>query len=218
MSSALLEAPSSCAAARAEAPAAAPAPAVVAAPAPKLGNPGPLGLAAFATTTFVLSMFNSGLISNAALSAVVLPLALFYGGLAQFVAGLFEFRRGNTFATTAFVSYGAFWMAFAGYVKFVVPGLPAADAHLATGLFLIAWFVFTLYMTVAAMKLDLAHRIVFVSLTLTFLFLALGDLTQTTALGHIGGWLGLICAVAAWYTSFAVVTNETWGRKALPLG
>ncbi|MFF0746294.1 acetate uptake transporter [Streptomyces sp. NPDC004111] len=184
----------------------------------RTANPGPLGLAAFALTTFVLSMFNSGLVANAALSAVVLPLALFYGGLAQFAAGLFEFRRGNTFGATAFVSYGAFWMAFAGYVKFVVPGLPAEDAHLATGLFLIAWFVFTLYMTVAALKLDVAHRLIFVTLTLTFLFLALGDLAQNTALGHVGGFLGLLCAGCAWYTSFATVTNETWGRKVLPLG
>ncbi|SDJ93529.1 acetate uptake transporter [Streptomyces indicus] len=212
MSSALLEAPASPAAPfRAEAPA-------PAASTARLANPGPLGLAAFALTTFVLSMFNSGLISNAALSAVVLPLALFYGGLAQFVAGLFEFRRGNTFATTAFISYGAFWMSFAGYVKFVVPGLPAADAHLATGLYLIAWFVFTLYMTVAAMKLDMAHKVVFVTLSLTFLFLALGDLAESTALAHTGGFLGLICAAAAWYTSFGVLTNETWGRKVVPLG
>ncbi|MER7762865.1 acetate uptake transporter [Streptomyces sp. NPDC097619] len=187
-------------------------------PAVRPANPGPLGLAAFALTTFVLSLFNSGLVENAALSAVVLPLALFYGGLAQFAAGLMEFRRGNTFGTTAFVSYGAFWMAFAGYVKFVVPTLPAADVHLASGLFLLAWFVFTLYMAVVALRLDLAHRALFCSLALTFLFLALGDLAQNTALTHLGGWLGLLTAGIAWYTSFAVVANETWGRKALPLG
>ncbi|WP_412078464.1 acetate uptake transporter [Streptomyces xanthophaeus] len=184
----------------------------------RVANPGPLGLAAFALTTFVLSLFNSGLIENAALSAVVLPLALFYGGLAQFVAGVLEFRRGNTFGTTAFVSYGAFWMSFAGYVKFVVPTLPADQAHIATGWFLVAWFVFTAYMSVAAMKLDLAHRLLFAVLALTFLFLALGDLSQVTALGHVGGWLGLLCAGIAWYISFAVVTEETWGRKVLPLG
>ncbi|MEU9235858.1 acetate uptake transporter [Streptomyces subrutilus] len=184
----------------------------------RVANPGPLGLAAFALTTFVLSLFNSGLIANAALSAVVLPLALFYGGLAQFVAGVLEFRRGNTFGTTAFVSYGAFWMAFAGYVKFVVPTLPAGQAHIATGWFLVAWFVFTAYMSVAAMKLDLAHRLLFGVLALTFLFLALGDLSQVTALGRAGGYLGLLCAGIAWYISFAVVTEETWGRKVLPLG
>ncbi|MEU9254720.1 acetate uptake transporter [Streptomyces sp. NPDC048270] len=184
----------------------------------RLANPGPLGLAAFALTTFVLSLFNSGLIANAALSAVVLPLALFYGGIAQFVAGVLEFRRGNTFGTTAFVSYGAFWMAFAGYVKFVVPTLPAGQAHIATGWFLVAWFVFTAYMCVAAMRLDLAHRLLFGVLALTFLFLALGDLSQVTALGHVGGYLGLLCAGIAWYISFAVVTEETWGRKVLPLG
>ncbi|MEU8775926.1 acetate uptake transporter [Streptomyces sp. NPDC048606] len=186
--------------------------------APRLANPGPLGLAAFALTTFVLSLFNSGLITNTALSAVVLPLALFYGGLAQFVAGLMEFRRGNTFATTAFVSYGAFWMSFAGYVKFVVPALPADQAHVATGWFLVAWFVFTAYMAIAALKLDLAHRLLFGVLALTFLFLALGDLSQVTALGRVGGLLGLLCAGIAWYVSFAVVAEETWGRRVLPLG
>ncbi|MGW7345431.1 acetate uptake transporter [Streptomyces sp. NPDC054854] len=188
------------------------------APAARVANPGPLGLAAFALTTFVLSLFNSGLIADTALSAVVLPLALFYGGLAQFVAGAMEFRRGNTFATTAFVSYGAFWMSFAGYVKFVVPTLPAGQAHIATGWFLIAWFVFTAYMAVAALKLDLAHRLLFTVLALTFLFLALGDLTRVTALGHVGGYLGLLCAGIAWYVSFAGVAEETWGRKVLPLG
>ncbi|MFF1410766.1 acetate uptake transporter [Streptomyces sp. NPDC058289] len=189
-----------------------------AAPAIKVANPGPLGLAAFALTSFVLSLFNSGLISNAALSAVVLPLALFYGGLAQFVAGVLEFRRGNTFGTTAFVSYGAFWMSFAGYVKFVVPTLPADQAHVATGWFLVAWFIFTAYMSIAAMKLDVAHRVLFVSLALTFLFLALGDLAQSTALGHTGGFLGLFTAGVAWYISFAVVAKETWGREVAPLG
>lgn len=190
----------------------------VAPPRAAVANPGPLGLAAFALTTFVLSLFNSGLVANAALSAVVLPLALFYGGLAQFAAGLMEFRRGNTFATTAFVSYGAFWMAFAGYVKFVVPGLPADQAHIATGWFLAGWFVFTAYMSVAAMKLDLAHRLLFAVLALTFLFLALGDLSQVTALGRIGGCLGLLCAGIAWYVSCAGVAEETWGREVLPLG
>ncbi|MEV7524771.1 acetate uptake transporter [Streptomyces sp. NPDC091371] len=185
-------------------------------PAPAPANPGPLGLAAFALTTFVLSLFNSGLIENAALSAVVLPVALFYGGLAQFVAGVMEFRRGNTFGTTAFVSYGSFWMSFAGYVKFVVPTLPADQAHVATGWFLVAWFVFTAYMSVAAMKLDLAHRLLFAVLALTFLFLALGDLSEVTALGRVGGFLGLLCAGIAWYVSFAGVAEETWGRKVLP--
>ncbi|MER5729978.1 acetate uptake transporter [Streptomyces sp. NPDC002138] len=199
------------------APVAAPAPAPAAAPG-RVANPGPLGLAAFALTTFVLSLFNSGLVPNAALSAVVLPLALFYGGLAQLIAGVMEFRRGNTFGTTAFVSYGAFWMSFAGYVKFVVPTLPADQAHIATGWFLAAWFVFTACMSVAALKLDLAHRLLFVSLALTFLFLALGDLTEVTALGRTGGFLGLLTAGIAWYVSLAVVAEDTWGRRVLPLG
>ncbi|MEV0090263.1 acetate uptake transporter [Streptomyces sp. NPDC050738] len=186
--------------------------------APPLANPAPLGLAAFALTTFCLSMFNSGVIGDSALEAEVLPLALFYGGLAQFAAGLLEFKRGNTFGLTAFTSYGAFWMAFAGYVKFVVPGLDPAHTHVATGLFLIAWFIFTLYMTVAATTLDKATLAVFAALTLTFLFLALGAFCESTALTRIGGWLGLLTAFLAWYASFAGVVNETRGRKIIPVG
>ncbi|WP_308379241.1 acetate uptake transporter [Streptomyces sp. ISL-43] len=131
---------------------------------------------------------------------------------------MLEFRRGNTFGTTAFVSYGAFWMSFAAYVKFVAPTLPADQAHVATGWFLVAWFIFTAYMSIAAMKLDVAHRVLFVSLALTFLFLALGDLARSTALGHTGGFLGLFTAGVAWYISFAVVAKETWGREVAPLG
>ncbi|WP_411106350.1 acetate uptake transporter [Streptomyces sp. cmx-4-9] len=221
MSAPTLAAPTAAPAPAAAAPAAPAAevpPVRAAAPADRLADPAPLGLAAFALTTFVLSLFNSGLVPNAALSAVVLPLALFYGGLAQFVAGVLEFRRGNTFGTTAFVSYGAFWMSFAGYVQFVVPTLPAGQAHTATGWFLVAWFVFTAAMAVAALKLDLAHRLLFGVLALTFLFLALGDLAQATALTRTGGFLGLLCAGIAWYVSLAVVTAQTWGRKVLPLG
>ena len=96
-----------------------------------VADPGPLGLAGFAATTFVLSVFNAKLVKTDSLEAVVLPLALFYGGLAQLLAGMWEFKKANTFGATAFCSYGAFWLAFAAYVKFVVPGLPTASAHTA---------------------------------------------------------------------------------------
>ena len=108
----------------------------VADPTAYIADPGPLGLAGFAMTTFVLSVFNAGLITTAGLVAVVLPLALFYGGLAQFVAGLWEFRKGNTFGALAFCSFGSFWLSFAAYVKYVEPGLGgAAKAHVATGIY-----------------------------------------------------------------------------------
>jgi uncharacterized protein len=180
-----------------------------------IADPGPLGLAGFATTTFVLSCFNAGLL-DATLTAVVLPLALFYGGLAQLLAGMWEFRKGNTFGATAFSSYGAFWLSFAGYVKFVAPQLPAATAHQATGVFLLAWAIFTVYMTVAAVKVSGAVLAVFASLALTFVLLAAGELGQSVGIGKAGGWFGLLTAVLAWYASFAGVTNATWKRALLP--
>ena len=101
----------------------------VADPTAYIADPGPLGLAGFAMTTFVLSVFNAGLITTSGVVAVVLPLALFYGGLAQFAAGLWEFRKGNTFGALAFCSFGAFWLSFAAYEKFVVPDLAGQRAH-----------------------------------------------------------------------------------------
>ncbi|MDQ0381385.1 acetate uptake transporter [Amycolatopsis thermophila] len=185
-------------------------------PGAHIADPAPLGLAAFAMTTFVLSVFNANLISNTTLEAVVLPLALFYGGLAQFLAGMWEFRKGNTFGALAFTSFGAFWLSFAAYVKFVEPGL-GASAATATGLFLLAWTIFTAYMTVAAARVSGAVLAVFVFLTLTFLFLTIGVWASSPAMAKVGGWLGLVTAVLAWYASFAGVTNFTWKRTLVPL-
>lgn len=184
------------------------------APAPHVADPGALGLAGFAMTTFVLSTFNAGLL-NESLEQVVLPLALFYGGLAQLLAGMWEFRRGNGFAATAFSSFGAFWLAFAYYIAKVAPHL-GPDAYQATGLFLLAWTVFTAYMTVAALRTTGAVLAVFVTLTLTFLLLTIGAFAESTGIDKVGGWLGLITAVVAWYASFATVTNATWQREVIP--
>jgi uncharacterized protein len=186
-------------------------------PDPTIADPGPLGLAGFAMTTFVLSTFNANIISNAKLEAVVLPLALFYGGLGQLLAGMWEFKKANTLGATAFTSFGAFWLSFAAYVKFVVPGLPANQAYKATGLYLLAWMIFTAYMFIASLRVTGAVALVFILLTLTFLFLAIGELGKSTGMHHVGGWLGLLTAVAAWSASFAGVTNATWGRTVLPV-
>jgi uncharacterized protein len=178
-------------------------------------DPGPLGLAAFGTTTFLLSLFNAG-IAPENLEKTVLPLALFYGGLAQLIAGLFEFRKNNTFGATAFVSYGAFWLGFAAFVQFVEPALPEASTKTATGLFLLGWAIFTLYMFIASLKTNGTLIAVFGLLFLTFLALVLGTLLGVSALATVGGILGILTAIAAWYGSFAVVTNSTYGRQVLP--
>jgi hypothetical protein len=187
------------------------------APADGIADPGPLGLAGFASTTFVLSSFNAHLIDQNLLT-VVLPLALFYGGLVQLLAGMWEFRKGNTFGATAFASYGAFWLSYAAYVKYIVATLPPSTAHQATGLYLLVWAVFTVYMTVAALRTNAALLAVFTLLSATFIVLAIGEFGQSVGTTKVGGWLGLVTAVVAWYASFAVVTNATWKRAVVPLG
>jgi uncharacterized protein len=187
-------------------------------PADHIADPGPLGLAGFAMTTFVLSCFNAGFFgSKSPLEAVVLPLALFYGGLAQLLAGMWEVRKANTFGAVAFTSYGAFWLSFAAYVKFVAPGL-GAGAGSATGLYLLGWTIFTGYMTVASLGVSRAVAAVFVALFLTFLLLTVGAFLGSAGISVIGGYLGLVTAVLAWYASFAGVINATWKRTVLPVG
>jgi len=182
----------------------------------RIADPGPLGLAAFALTTFVLSMFNANLVGSGG-EPVVLGIALAYGGLAQFAAGMWEFRTGNTFGAVAFTSYGAFWLSFWAYVEFFAKSVPAADAGHAVGLYLIAWGIFTLYMTVAALRTTAAITLVFVLLTATFFLLGIGNAGGHDTVVHIGGWFGLATAAAAWYGSFAAVTNSTFGRVVLPV-
>jgi succinate-acetate transporter protein len=179
-------------------------------------DPGPLGLAAFALTTFVLSMFNAGLVSKAG-EPVVLGLALAYGGLAQVLAGMWEFRTGNTFGAVAFTSFGAFWLSFWAYVTFFAGDVPAAHAGSAVGLYLIAWGIFTLYMLVASLRTTAAVATVFLLLTVTFFLLGIGNSGETEGVVEAGGWFGLATAAAAWYASFAAVTNSTFGRTVLPV-
>ena len=181
-----------------------------------IADPGPLGLAAFALTTFVLSMFNAGLVSDKG-EPVVFALALTYGGIAQFVAGLWEFRTGNTFGAVAFCSYGAFWLSFWAIEQFYAAKIPTADVGHAVGLYLIAWGIFTAYMFIASLRTTVAIALVFLLLAITFIVLGIGNAGASTGTIKLGGWLGLVTAVVAWYASFAVVTNSTFGRTVFPV-
>jgi succinate-acetate transporter protein len=185
-------------------------------PASHIADPGPLGLAGFAATTFVLSLVNSGVVPKS-VEPVVLPLALFYGGLAQLLAGMWEFRKNNTFGATAFGTYGAFWLAFAFYVWQFSSKIPETEASTATGIFLLVFTIFTAYMAIASLRTTVALVAVFVLLFLTFLFLTIGELGGADGIGKFGGWLGLITAVLAWYASFAVVINSTFKKTVLPV-
>jgi succinate-acetate transporter protein len=180
-----------------------------------IADPGPLGLAGFAMTTFVLSMFNANLVSPKG-EAIVFGLALAYGGLAQLLAGMWEFRTGNTFGAVAFSSFGAFWISFWAFVQFYAGSVPAADAGHAVGLYLIAWGVFTAYMFIPSLRTNAAVALVFFLLVITFFLLGIGNARGSSTLIHAGGWFGLATAIAAWYASFAAVTNATFGRTVVP--
>ncbi len=189
-------------------------------PAPiSIADPGPLGLAAFALTTFILSTVNAGIL-NIGTESIVFSSALFYGGAVQVFAGMWEFRKGNTFGATAFSSYGAFWLAFWGIGHFFVPGdgVTATQINQAVGVFLLAWTIFTAYMLVASARTSTAVFAVFALLTVTFLLLTVGKFADSSGLTHVGGWLGILTALGAWYASFAGVTNETWKRVVIPVG
>jgi succinate-acetate transporter protein len=181
----------------------------------KPADPAPLGLAGFAMTTFVLSMFNSNLVSEKGVP-VVLGLALAYGGIVQLLAGMWEFRNGNTFGAVAFSSYGAFWISFWALNVFYAKQI-GGDAGHAVGVYLWAWAIFTAYMTVAATRTNMAVLAVFALLTATFVLLAIGAVGAHTTVTHWGGYVGLATAAVAWYASFAVVTNSTFGRTVLPV-
>ncbi len=181
-----------------------------------LANAGPLGLTAFAITTFLLSMVNAGLIAKGA-EPMVFGVALMVGGLAQVLAGMWEFRTGNTFAGTAFVAYGAFWLSFWALVQFYLADIPKADVGDAVGLFLITWGIFTAYMFIASFKTTRELNVVFGLLLLTFLALGTGEVAASSGLTKAGGYLGLLTAAAGAYTAMAEITNTTFGRTVLPI-
>lgn len=181
-----------------------------------IADPGPLGLAAFACTTFVLSVINAGLMP-VGIKPVVFGLALFYGGIVQVLAGLMEFFKENTFGAVAFCSYGAFWMAFwylSTNTTFAAT-VPASDRSHAVGLFLLGWTIFTAYMLVAVMRVNGGLTFTFVVLLGAFVFLTLGDLMINETFTKVGGYFGLLAALGAWYCSFAAVINSTAKRTVL---
>jgi hypothetical protein len=193
-------------------------------------DPGPLGLGAFAATTFMLSMVNSGLVGKGSLVGggllpMVAGLALAYGGIAQLVAGIWEFRTGNTFGAVAFCSYGAFWISFFLIVQLGVAGVVASKGDVFAGLslYLYTWTIFTVYMFVASLRTSGAVALVFLLLTITFLLLAIGNASLvgtahvTNSTIKLGGYLGIATAIGAWYASFAAVINSTFGRVVAPV-
>lgn len=183
-----------------------------------LADPAPLGLAGFALTTFVLSAVNARWVPLTTLG-VVFGLALAYGGIAQFAAGMWEFAKGNTFGALAFSSFGAFWLSYWWLTAHVAEfKIPEADVGKGIGIYLAAWGFFTLYMCVGASRVNMAVLTVFVLLTLTFAILAIGNFATSDGWIKLGGWFGVATALAAWYASFAGVTNFAFKRAVVPTG
>jgi len=181
------------------------------------GNPAPLGLLGFGMTTVLLNLHNAGAFE---LNSMILAMGLCYGGAAQIIAGMMEWKKGNTFATTAFISYGFFWISLVTLILLpkLMPTVTAAN-ETAMAAYLALWGVFTLVMFVGTFRINRALQVVFGTLVVLFFLLAIGDFTGASAgFKHATGWEGLVCGLSAIYTGLAQVLNELAGTTVLPLG
>ncbi|MDL2209692.1 acetate uptake transporter [Desulfovibrio sp. OttesenSCG-928-O18] len=176
-------------------------------------NPAPLGLAGFALTTILLNLHNAGFYG---LSVMIMGMGVFYGGIAQLIAGIMEYRQGNTFGTVAFVSYGAFWLSLVFIWAMPQFGLPAADA-ISMGCYLALWGIFTFALFIGTLKGKTIGKLVFGSLTVLFFLLALANFSGSHAVHTIAGFEGILCGAFALYEAAAVVINEKSGRQVLPM-
>jgi len=184
----------------------------------QVADPAPLGLGAFAFTTFMLSLSNANVIKAGA--AIAFPAALWFGGIAQILAGMWEFRNNrNTFGATAFTSYGAFWLTLywleTNSAK-LLTGAPS-DQRVAIGAYLLGWTIFTFYMWIATFRLNGALIAIFTALLATFALLAIGEFVDSSGIHKLGGWVGIITAILAWYLAAAIVINHTFKRTVVPV-
>ena len=180
------------------------------------GNPAPLGLLGFGMTTVLLNLHNAGFFE---LNSMILAMGICYGGLAQIFAGIMEWRKGNTFATTAFVSYGLFWLSLVVLVLLPKTGWAVATNETAMAAYLAMWGLFTLVMFIGTLRLSRALQVVFATLTILFFLLAIGDFTGAGAgFRQATGYEGIFCGLSAIYTGLAQVLNELFGKTVWPLG
>ncbi len=181
-----------------------------------LANPAPLGLMGFGMTTVLLNIHNAGFYP---LDTMILAVGIFYGGIAQIIAGILEYKKGNTFGMTAFISFGSFWLTLVFLL--VLPNMGWWDSglnNLSFALYLFIWGLFTLGMFFGTLKLNRALQVIFGSLVILFWLLAIHNITGNSTVGVIAGWEGIFCGMSAFYTSIAEVLNEINGRTVLPIG
>jgi uncharacterized protein len=178
-------------------------------------NPAPLGLLGFGMTTVLLNIHNAGIFP---IDSMILAMGIFYGGIGQVIAGIMEWKKNNTFGTTAFTSYGLFWLTLVALLVLPKLGLAEPSPKLAMGFYLLMWGIFTFVMFFGTLKLNRALQFVFLSLTILFFLLAIRDFADNALIGTIAGWEGIICGASAIYTGLAQVLNELYGRVVLPIG
>lgn len=179
-----------------------------------MANPAPLGLLGFGMTTVLLNLHNAGVYE---LSSMILAMGIFYGGIAQVIAGIFEMKKKNTFGATAFISYGMFWLSLVGLLVMPKMGWTEASSNGAMVAYLLMWGLFTGCMFIATLKLSRALQFVFGSLTILFVLLAVGDATGSALIKQIAGIEGIVCGLSAIYTAVAQVLNEIYKKTVLPM-
>jgi succinate-acetate transporter protein len=178
-------------------------------------NPGPLGLLAFGMTTVLLNLHNAGFYE---MNSMILAMGIFYGGLAQIVAGILESKKNNSFGMTAFLSYGFFWLTLVALILLPKWDLIAAPSVNGMVAYLIMWGIFTGLLFIGTLRINKALQFVFATLTLLFFLLALGDITENVAIKTFTGFEGIICGASAIYTGVATLMNEVYGKVIMPIG
>ncbi len=185
------------------------------APGETTANPAPLGLLGFGMTTVLLNLHNAGLFP---LSTMIMGMGVFVGGLAQVIAGIMEFRKGNTFGMTAFCAYGFFWLSLVAVWTFPTLGIADASSEFSMGFYLVVWGLFTTGMFFGTLKMTRVHQVVFATLAALFYLLAIADFTGNGTVKMIAGVEGIVCGLSAFYGAIAIVLNGQLGRTALPMG
>jgi succinate-acetate transporter protein len=178
-------------------------------------NPAPLGLLGFGMTTVLLNIHNAGFFG---MNSMILAMGIFYGGIAQVIAGILESKKNNTFGMTAFISYGFFWLTLVALILMPKLGWADATSQDALATYLLLWGIFTGLLFIGTLKINRALQFVFATLTILFFLLAIGDYTGNAAIKTFAGYEGIVCGLAAIYTGIANLLNEVYGRKVLPIG
>lgn len=177
-------------------------------------NPAPLGLMGFGLTTVLLNLHNIGLFG---IGSAILAMGIFYGGLAQIIVGIMEWKKKNTFGTVAFTSYGLFWLTLVGIIVLPKYGFEAADTTAMTA-YLFLWGLFSLVLFIGTFKLNKGLQVVFFLLVVLFMLLAISDMTHSASLKKFAGFEGVLCGLSAMYVGAAQILNEVYKRTVLPLG